>query len=1326
MHPSQSLIRDLSHRVSSSLASCPTIVFIDAAIADYSSLAEGVLPATEVIVLDPTQDGVLQITAVLQQRQSLSSVHLVSHGHPGQIQLGNGWLNRETLQQYAETIKQWERSLHPEASLLIYGCQVGASPQGRAVVQQISRLIGRRVAASRDLTGSAALGGNWDLAVQSQPMAVQLAFDPAVLAAYRHILPAIQINDVVTDEGDSGAIDITFTISLDAPAPVEGVSVDFAVVGSSATAGNDFTAPAAGTLTFAAGTTTQTVTVSVQGDTIYEPDESFLVKLSNPSANATLAKNRGVGIILNDDALPSLSIGNVSLVEGNSGSTNAQFTLTLSAPSSQYVAVNYATADGTATATDYTSVPLTQVMFAPGEISKTINIPVTGDGLSEADETFFVNLSGAVNATIAQGQGKATLLNDDADPSLSIADVTITEGDNGVTNATFTVTQSIISGQDVTVNWATADDSALAGQDYDAASGTLTILAGQTSGTLTVPIRGDLVYEPSESFWVNLSNALHASIGDNQAKATITDNDPAPSLSIGDITLTEGNNGSTLATLTVSLSAASGQSVSVNYATADGTAIAGADYTSSSGSLTFAPGTTTQQISIPIQGDSQYETDESFFVNLSTPVGATLADAQAIVTLTNDDAAPTASIDDVTVTEGGTARFTISLSQASGSPMTVTYSTADSTATAGSDYTATTGTVTFAANETQKTIDIVTLDDPANEPSETFFVNLSSTDVTLTDAQGLGTITDNDGLPKIAVADVTVPEGNSNSSALITVALSNPTSQTVTVDYVTADGTALQGNDYSSTGGTLTFQPNQTTASFTVPILGDRQKEPNKTFFINLSGESNATLGDGQAVITILDDDPVPAIAINDISLTEGNSGTTTANFTVSLTNPSSQLITVTYATQDGTATAADNDYLAIAPTVLSFNPGETSKTIAVTVTGDTQPETDELFNVKLSNASATATIADDQGTATIRNDDSFPSLTISDVTLNEGNSGTTNASFTVTLSAASSQPVTVDYATRDGSATRADNDYNPASGTLTFAAGETQKNITIAINGDTKIEINESFLIVLSNPVRATLAKNLGIATLTNDDPSKPATSPPAGTQPSSGATSGSSPQPSNPLASNPLVGTTKTDILLGDASDNVIQGLGGNDIIRGFSGRDSLDGGDGDDQIFGGQDADRIWGRAGNDLLVGRRGDDQIWGGDGKDELYGGAGNDWLEGGAGKDLLTGGSGKDRFVFENTQGGVDQVMGFSVVEDVIEIAKSGFGLKGKFIDGAIAKQQLCLGARALDRDDRFIYNPQTGYLGFDADGSGSGKAIQLAQLSRGLHLTSRNLQVMA
>jgi len=224
-------------------------------------------------------------------------------------------------------------------------------------------------------------------------------------------------------------------------------------------------------------------------------------------------------------------------------------------------------------------------------------------------------------------------------PSLLINDVTVTEGNSGTANAVFTVTLSAASSQQITVDYATANGTATAGNDYVAISTTpLIFLANTTTQTITVAVNGDLLDEVDETFFVNLTNPSNATIADEQGVGTITDDDAAPSISINDVTIAEGNTGTANAVLTVSLSAASGQIVTVDYATANGTATAGSDYVAIPTTLlTFPANTTTQTITVIVNGDVTNEPNETFFVNLSNPNNASIADAQSVGTISNDD-----------------------------------------------------------------------------------------------------------------------------------------------------------------------------------------------------------------------------------------------------------------------------------------------------------------------------------------------------------------------------------------------------------------------------------------------------------------------------------------------------------------------------------------------------------------------------------------------------------------------------------------------------------------------------------------------------------------
>jgi hypothetical protein len=227
-------------------------------------------------------------------------------------------------------------------------------------------------------------------------------------------------------------------------------------------------------------------------------------------------------------------------------------------------------------------------------------------------------------------------------PEISIDDVSMNEGDTGTTAFTFTVTLSDPPVNTVTVDFATADGTATtADGDYQGNSGTVTFVPGDTSEPITVLVNGDITFEPDENFFVNLSNPTNATIADGQGEGTILNDDPQPTISIDDTAVEEGNFGVTPAQFTASLSNPSFQTITVDFATADGTATtADGDYVANAGTIAFSPGDTSGNVSVSVNGDTNVEPDENFFVNLSNPTNATIADGQGEGTILNDDLSP--------------------------------------------------------------------------------------------------------------------------------------------------------------------------------------------------------------------------------------------------------------------------------------------------------------------------------------------------------------------------------------------------------------------------------------------------------------------------------------------------------------------------------------------------------------------------------------------------------------------------------------------------------------------------------------------------------------
>jgi hypothetical protein len=583
-------------------------------------------------------------------------------------------------------------------------------------------------------------------------------------------------------------------------------------------------------------------------------------------------------------------------------------------------------------------------------------------------------------------------------------------------------------------------------------------------------------------------------ISDHDALVAYFDISTPSQISIDDPSVVEGNAGTSTLTFTVTLNAPSVNDITVNYTTSNGTATAGSDYVAKSGTVTFLAGDTSEWINIDVTGDTIFEADETVVVTLSTVTGnATIADATGTGTILNDDPV-LISIADSSVVEGNVGTtpmtFTVTLAAPATGTVTVNYATTPGTATAVADFIAETGTVTFAPGDTSEEITIDVVGDVLFEPNETFTVTLSSPSANgaISDGSATGTITNDDGVTLINISDAMVAEGNAGTSTLtFTVTLTAPAVENVTVNYATANGTATaESGDYVAETGTVTFTPGDQSETITIDVNGDLLFEANETMTVTLSNASvNANIADGTGTGTITNDDAVSVINISDANVTEGNSGTTVLTFTVTLDAPAAGTVTVNYATSDGTATTAGGDYVAASGTV-TFVAGDISEQITITVNGDTNVEPNETLTVTLSNPSANASINDGTGIGTITNDDAIAVINISDASVTEGNSGTTVLTFNVTLDAAPTGTITVNYATSDGTATTAGGDYVAATGTVTFVAGDMTEQITITVNGDTSFEPNETLTVTLSNPsANASINDGTGTGTILNDDSS-------------------------------------------------------------------------------------------------------------------------------------------------------------------------------------------------------------------------------------------------
>ncbi len=463
------------------------------------------------------------------------------------------------------------------------------------------------------------------------------AFGGRISVVYNdsNALPCLSVNDAQITEGNTGTVNISFEAALTAVSS-QSISVDYKTVGRTAASGVDFV-QSSGTLVFPPGTTTQTVNLTINGDVLDEDDETFTLTLTN-SPNARIADAVGTAKIIDDDAQPNLTTGSGSVVEGDTGTTIVSMPVNLSGASGRKIKAQVTTQDLTATSNqDYQPIS-EKVFFNPGEVTKNILVAVNSDYRVEPDETFNINLTAPVNVNLANNQATGTILNDDVGGVIQFSAPSISVSENNVT-AQIIVSRAGGIASDVIVGYSTINGTALAGSDYQPVAGNLIFGANETSKTISVPIINDALNEDTETFSLSLENVSGGGTLGGQTNITVNlqDNDPLPGLSVANYSVAEGNDGLKTINVSLTLLAASGRTVSVNYAAQNGTATAPSDYLPATGSISFTAGETSKTIQLSIVGDTIFELDETFSLVLSNPVNGVIAGGTASVTILNDD-----------------------------------------------------------------------------------------------------------------------------------------------------------------------------------------------------------------------------------------------------------------------------------------------------------------------------------------------------------------------------------------------------------------------------------------------------------------------------------------------------------------------------------------------------------------------------------------------------------------------------------------------------------------------------------------------------------------
>lgn len=621
------------------------IVFVDGAIDDIDTLLAGV-EATEVFVLDPNVDGIEQISAVLAARQQISGLHLISHGQAGGLELGSTQLNADTLTHYEDELRKWSNSLASNADVLLYGCHVAAGADGTEFVRQFGQLTSADIAASSDRTGSADLAGDWVFELAIGDIDTDVAVSQSVRLNYRSVLDTtfefadfsdvgdLTLNGAAERDGNRLALTPDWFVQAGSayfatPIEIDGdtsfqTQFQFQLEGGSGGAdGFTFVLQNSGDGADAIG--------DVGGSVGYDGIDRSLAVEFDTYENFFDPNDNHIDLLRDGDVTAALATADAGLPNFNSSDIlNAWIDYDGSSDRLEVFVSENATRPDTPAMSQTVELDAivgsqAYVGFTAGTGWRTnehgianwsFNAETVSDGSTFAladSETIFVTEGAGVATITAVRTG-------DLQSPATLEYTTNEVGGTGVAEADIDYTTPVFDGR--------------------ANTGQIAFNSGEAEKTFDIPIVDDTSVEGNETFAVGIQNASTGTLGaPRTVLIEIVDDDDLSLFAVSetDITVSEGDAN---ASVTVQRSGNIDSLATVDFTTADGTAIAGEDYAETAGTITFAAGETTQTTNIPILKDGNSEAIETFSVALSNPTGATL-DSQITTTISildNDSA----------------------------------------------------------------------------------------------------------------------------------------------------------------------------------------------------------------------------------------------------------------------------------------------------------------------------------------------------------------------------------------------------------------------------------------------------------------------------------------------------------------------------------------------------------------------------------------------------------------------------------------------------------------------------------------------------------------
>ena len=940
------------------------------------------------------------------------------------------------------------------------------------------------------------------------PTAVSLAVNPASAAE------------------NAEATAIRVTASLNGSKRTEATAVTVSRTGGTATSGTDYKAISNFTVTIAAGQSSGTATLSFdpEEDDLAEGDETVVLTGSAPSS-LNLTSGTATLTITDNDAAPTavtLAVNPTSAAE-NAEATAITVTASLNGSKrTEATAVTVSRTGGTAASgTDYKAISTFTVTIAAGQSSgtATLSFDPEEDDLAEGDETVVLTGSAPSSLNLTSGTATLTITDNDAAPTAVTLAVNPTSAAENAEATAITVTASLNGSKRTEATAVTVSrtgGTAASGTDYKAISTfTVTIAAGQSSGTATLsfdPTEDDLA-EGDETVVLTGSAPSSLNLTSGTATLTITDNDAAPtavSLAVNPASAAE-NAEATAITVTASLNGSKRtEATAVTVSRTGGTAASGTDYKAiSTFTVTIAAGQSsgTATLSFDPEEDDLAEGDETVVLTGSAPSSLNLTSGTATLTITDNDAAPTAvtlAVNPTSAAENAEATAITVTASLNGSKRTeataVTVSRTGGTAASGTDYAAISNfTVTIAAGASSgtATLSFDPEEDDLAEGDETVVLTGSApSSLNLTSGTATLTITDNDAAPTAVTLAVNPTSAAENAEATaITVTASLNGSKRTEATAVTVSrtgGTATSGTDYKAISEftvTIAAGASSGTATLSFDPTEDQLAEGDETVVLTGSAPSSLNLTAGTATLTITDNDAAPtaiSLAVNPTSAGE-NAEATAITVTASLNgSPRTEATAVTVSRTGGTASSG-TDYAAISNFTVTIAAGASSGTATLSFdpTEDTLAEGDETV-VLTGSAPSSLNLTAGTATLTITDNDAAPTAISLAVNPSSAAESAEATAITVTASLNGSQRTedTAVTVSRTGGTATSGTDYEAISNfTVTIAAGASSGTATLSFDPteDDLAEGDET--VVLTGSAPSSLSLTAGTATLTITD---------------------------------------------------------------------------------------------------------------------------------------------------------------------------------------------------------------------------------------------------